>query len=237
MPVVWLCPFALLRENMTSSTKQELHTVSKKAEPQSQVEQTKNGAKYGCFVTDICKRTGRQTNRKTEKRPTYRYGNHNTADPYQWRSNNELNSSWNSTRKSTHSITPWVLYSISSQYPLHNTVWMTLRKNEETRLDAFEMKGLRKILQVSWTAKKTNEWVLNKARVKRLSVKHCQSKETSILWSHHEETRELPGARDNARNDARCTQARKTMHGLDGQYQYMDRTPCGRVNQNDKGQR
>ena len=31
----------------------------------------------------------------------------------------------------------------------------TLRKNEETRLDAFEMKGLRKILRVSWTAKKT----------------------------------------------------------------------------------
>jgi len=43
----------------------------------------------------------------------------------------------------------------------------TLRKNEETRLDAFEMKRLRKILCVSWTAKKTNEWVLNKAGVKR----------------------------------------------------------------------
>jgi len=33
----------------------------------------------------------------------------------------------------------------------------TFRKNEETRLDAFEVKGLRKILRVSWTAKKTNE--------------------------------------------------------------------------------
>jgi len=43
----------------------------------------------------------------------------------------------------------------------------TLRKNEEARLDAFEMKVLRKILRVSWTAKKTNEWVLNKAGVKR----------------------------------------------------------------------
>ena len=32
----------------------------------------------------------------------------------------------------------------------------TLRKNEETRLDAFEMKGLRRMLRVSWTAKKTN---------------------------------------------------------------------------------
>jgi len=43
----------------------------------------------------------------------------------------------------------------------------TLRKIEETRLDAFEMKGLRKILWVSWTAKKTNEWVLHKAGLKR----------------------------------------------------------------------
>jgi len=44
----------------------------------------------------------------------------------------------------------------------------TLRKNEETRLDAFEMKGLRMdFIQVSWTAKKTNELVLNKAGVKR----------------------------------------------------------------------
>jgi len=32
----------------------------------------------------------------------------------------------------------------------------TLRKNEETRLDAFEMKGLRRMLRVSWTATKTN---------------------------------------------------------------------------------
>jgi len=28
-------------------------------------------------------------------------------------------------------------------------------KNEERRLEAFEMKGLRKIFRVSWTAKKT----------------------------------------------------------------------------------
>ena len=59
--------------------------------------------------------------------------------------------------------------------PLKALVWTvvtyrceswTLRKNKETRLDAAEMKGLRKILRVSWTAKKTNEWVLNKAGVK-----------------------------------------------------------------------
>jgi len=45
------------------------------------------------------------------------------------------------------------------------------------RLEAFEMKGLRKILRVSWTAKKTNEWVLNKAGVKKEgTVRHCQLK-------------------------------------------------------------
>jgi len=43
----------------------------------------------------------------------------------------------------------------------------TPRKNEETRLGAFQRKGLRKILRVSWTAKKTNEWVLNEAGVNR----------------------------------------------------------------------
>ena len=48
----------------------------------------------------------------------------------------------------------------------------TLRKNEAARLEAFEIKRLRKILRVSWTATKTNkwvlnEWVLNKAGVKR----------------------------------------------------------------------
>jgi len=37
-----------------------------------------------------------------------------------------------------------------------------------------------------------------------------RSKEASVLWPHHEETRELPWERDNARNNARCTQARKT---------------------------
>jgi len=104
--------------------------------------------------------------------------------------------------------------------------------------DAFEMKGLRKILRVSWTAKKTNEWVLNKAAwSKERTVRQRQSKEASILWSHREETRELTGERDNARNNARCTKARKATHGLDGQHQDMDRTPRGSVSQNDRGQR
>ena len=66
-----------------------------------------------------------------------------------------------------------------------------------------------------------------------LSVNNC----CYILWSRHEETVDLPGERENARNNARCTQARKTTHGLDGQHQDVDRTPRGRVRQNDRGQR
>jgi len=31
---------------------------------------------------------------------------------------------------------------------------------------------------------------------KKENTKHCQSKETRLLWSHHEETRELPGERE-----------------------------------------
>ena len=44
----------------------------------------------------------------------------------------------------------------------------------------------------------------------------------------------MPGKRDNARNNARCTKARKATHGLDGQHQDVDRTLSGRVSQNDK---
>jgi len=43
-----------------------------------------------------------------------------------------------------------------------------------------------------------------------------------VSWSHDEETRELPGERHNARNNARCMQARKTTHGLDGRHQDVD---------------
>jgi len=38
------------------------------------------------------------------------------------------------------------------------------------------MKELRKILQVSWTAKKTNEWVLSKARVRKKLPKTDKAK-------------------------------------------------------------
>jgi len=91
---------------------------------------------------------------------------------------------------------------------------------------------------VGFMDSKESKWVgCFKTWSKEGTVGHCQRKEAPILWSHHEETRELPGERDNARNNVRCTQARKTTHGLGGQHQYVDRTPCGSINQNDRGQR
>jgi predicted transposase YbfD/YdcC len=43
----------------------------------------------------------------------------------------------------------------------------TIKKEEEKQLEAFEMKGLREIMRVHWTAKKTNEWVLENAHMQR----------------------------------------------------------------------
>ena len=82
-----------------------------------------------------------------------------------------------------------------------------------------------------------------KAGVRMELLKTVKAKKlaASILWSFmatpYEETRELPGERDNPRNNARCTQARKTTHSMDGQHQDVDRTHHGRVNQNGRGQR
>jgi len=67
------------------------------------------------------------------------------------------------------------------------------------------MKGLRKILRVLWTAKKTNQWVLDKAGVKRELSDTVKARK--LAYCGH--TMRKHGERDNARNNARCTQARK----------------------------
>jgi len=70
----------------------------------------------------------------------------------------------------------------------------TLRKNEQTRLDAFEMKGLRKILRVSWTSKKTNKWVLNKAAwSKEGTVRHRQNRPLNEQTTSQTRNRRLAG--------------------------------------------
>ena len=94
----------------------------------------------------------------------------------------------------------------------------------ETRLDAFEMKGLRTILRVSWTAKKTNEWVLNKAGVKRELLDtfkarklayygHTMRKQGSCLEKEIMQGT-MPGARRRGRPRAALMDNIKTWTGL-----------------------
>jgi len=91
----------------------------------------------------------------------------------------------------------------------------TLRNNEETCLGAFEMKGLRKILRVSWTAKKTNEWVLHKAEVKRELLDTVKARKLPQYGHTMRKRGSLPGESNNGSNNAKCTQARK-MHARPG---------------------
>jgi len=60
------------------------------------------------------------------------------------------------------------------------------------------MKEPRKILRVSSTAKKTKEWFLDKAGVKRELLDTVKARKLAYY-----RPRELPGERDNARNNAR----------------------------------
>ena len=43
----------------------------------------------------------------------------------------------------------------------------TIKKEDEDRIKAFEMKRFRHILRIPWTAKRTNEWVLETSNVNR----------------------------------------------------------------------
>ena len=81
------------------------------------------------------------------------------------------------------------------------------------------MKGLRKVLRVSWTAKKTNEWVLNKAGVKRelLARKlayysHTMTKQGNCLEKIMQGT--VPGARRRGRIRMAWIDNVKTRTGL-----------------------
>ena len=40
----------------------------------------------------------------------------------------------------------------------------TLRKKDERKIQAFEMKTYRRLLGISWKEKKTNEWVLQEVK-------------------------------------------------------------------------
>jgi len=99
-----------------------------------------------------------------------------------------------------------------------------LSEKMEMRLDAFEMKGLRKILLVLWTAKKTNEWVLNKDGVKREQLDtvkarkltyygHTMRKQGSCLEKEIMQGT-MPGARVRGRPRTAWMDNIKTWRGL-----------------------
>jgi len=85
------------------------------------------------------------------------------------------------------------------------------------------MKGLRKILRVSWTATKTNEWVLNKDGVKRelldtvkarnLVYGHTMTKHRSCLEKEIMQGT-MPGARTRGRPRTAWMNNIKTWTGL-----------------------
>jgi len=84
------------------------------------------------------------------------------------------------------------------------------------------MKGLKKILWVSWTAKKTNEWVLNKAGVNRELLDTVKAKKLAY-YGHtvrkqgsclDKEEGTMPGPRRRGRPRTAWTDNTKTWTGL-----------------------
>jgi len=53
---------------------------------------------------------------------------------------------------------------------MHGCESWPLKKRDEERIVAFEMNELRRILRVSWRAKKSNEWVTEKAGLTRTAA-------------------------------------------------------------------
>ena len=85
-------------------------------------------------------------------------------------------------------------------------------------------------------SKKTNEWVLNKAGVKRELLDTVQARKLAYYGRTMRKQGSCLEKEIMQVNNARCMQARKATHGLDGQHQDVDRNPRGRVSQNDRGQ-
>ena len=79
------------------------------------------------------------------------------------------------------------------------------------------MKALRKILGVSWTSKKTNEWVLNKAGVKRELLDTVKARKLAY-YGHTMRKQRICLEKEIMQGTMhyRYTRARKATHGLDG---------------------
>ena len=58
-----------------------------------------------------------------------------------------------------------------------------MNKFDESQIEAFEVKGLSQILQVSWTTRKTNEWILEKAEAKRTLLASVKTTNLRYLFT------------------------------------------------------
>ena len=65
----------------------------------------------------------------------------------------------------------------------------TLRKEDEKRIEAFEMKCYRRMLRIPWTAKKSNMEVLQQADTNR-DLLHCVRKRKLQYFGHVAKQRE-----------------------------------------------
>jgi len=83
-------------------------------------------------------------------------------------------------------------------------------------LSLIEMKAFRQILRVTWTVKRTKDWVLSKAGTEPFLLQSVKKRELSLLWSCATERRKLHGERNNARYYFWSKKKRKTKNTLAG---------------------
>jgi len=117
----------------------------------------------------------------------------------------------------------------------YGCVSWTLIKNEETRLGAFDERTEKN--SAGFMDSKETEWVLIKAGVKRELLDTVKVRKLAF---GHTMRIELPGERDNARNNATIMpdgrrRGRPRTAWMDNQD--VERTPRQRVYQCDRGQR
>ena len=71
----------------------------------------------------------------------------------------------------------------------------TIKKEDDDRIKAFEMKGLRRILRIPWTARKTNEWILETTNVNRSLLESIKSRKLKY-YGHVLRNKEEPLEKD-----------------------------------------
>ena len=75
----------------------------------------------------------------------------------------------------------------------------TLESTDGDRIKSFETKAFRQILRVTWTDKRTNDWVLRKAGINLFCYSQSRKESFLIMVVRAAERTKLHGERNNAR--------------------------------------